>query len=143
MEKDTRNAIVIILLVAAGIVGAVFGSTVEFGYKGDGEWPPDREEIERSDPTIYLTIGTAVATVNLVIAVLLIVLYFQVYKEVKSDFTIGLIVVMFSFLLYALFSNPMIHDLFGFRAIGIGPFAWIPNLFAMVAMFILLYLSLE
>ena len=47
MEKDTRNAIFIILLVAAGIVGAVFGSTIELGFKGDEEWPPDRDEIER------------------------------------------------------------------------------------------------
>ena len=141
MEKDTRNAIIVLMIVVAAIVGAVFGNLMAVQF--DREDPPDREDIEKDDFTIYRTMAAAVATVNLVIALVLILLYMEVYRDVKSDFTVGLILVMMSFMLYALFSNPLIHSVFGFRAFGLGPFAIIPNIFAMIAMSTLLYLSLK
>jgi hypothetical protein len=139
MEKDTRNAIIVLMIVVAAIVGAVFGNMMENQF--EREDPPDREELEKKDSTIYRTLTAAVATVNLVIATGLLVLYIEVYRDVKSDFTVGLIMVTISFILYALFSNPLIHSVFGFRAFGLGPFAIIPNVFAMIAMSTLLYLS--
>ncbi len=141
MEKDTRNAIIVLMIVVAAIVGAVFGNLMATQF--DREDPPDREDIEKGDYTIYRTMAAAVATVNLVIALVLILLYLEVYRDVKSDFTVGLIMVTMSFMLYALFSNPLIHSVFGFRAFGLGPFAIIPNFFAMIAMSTLLYLSLK
>ena len=141
MEKDTRNAIIVLMIVVAAIVGAVFGNLMAAQF--DREDPPDREDIEKDDYAIYRTMAAAVATVNLVIALVLILLYIEVYRDVKSDFTVGLMMVTMSFMLYALFSNPLIHSVFGFRAFGLGPFAIIPNFFAMIAMSTLVYLSLK
>jgi hypothetical protein len=141
MEKDTRNVIIVLMIVVAAVVGGLFGSMMASQTNRDDI--PDKDEIERKDITLYRTLAAVVATVNLVIAAVLILLYVEVYRDVKSDFTVGLIMVMFSFLLYALFSNPLIHSIFGFRAFGLGPFALIPNVFAMIAMSTLLYLSLK
>jgi len=141
MEKDARNAILVILIIAAGIVGAVFGSMIDLQFEGKD--PPDDDEIERRDPTLYLIIASAVASINMLIASILIILYFQVYKKVKSEFTLGLIIMMFSLLLYAIFANPLTHSIFGFRAFGLGAFSIIPHVFATIAMSILLYLSLK
>ncbi len=141
MEKDTRNAILVILIIVAGIAGAVFGSMVDLRF--EGKEPPDPDEIERRDPTLYLTIGAAVATINMVIAVILIILYYEIYREVRSDFTLGLMLMMFSLLLYSIFANPLTHSIFGFRAFGIGAFSMIPHVFATIALSILLYLSLK
>ena len=143
MEKDTRNIIIVLMIVVAAIVGAAFASLTEVQFDRDRDDFPDPEEIEKRDFTIYRTTAAAVATVNLVIGAALIMLYLEVYREVKSDFTVGLIMVTLSLMLYALFSNPLVHSVFGFRAFGLGPFAMIPNFFAMVAMSTLLYLSLK
>lgn len=141
MEKDTRNAILVIIIIVAGIAGTAFGSMIDLQF--EGKEPPDDDEIERRDPTLYLIISSAVASINMVIASILIILYYQVYKEVKSEFTLGLIIVMFSLLLYAIFANPLTHAIFGFRAFGLGVFSIIPHVFATIAMSILLYLSLK
>ena len=141
MEKETRNVIIVLMIVVAAIAGAVFGNMME--SQADRDDIPDKEEIERKDISIYRTLAAVVATVNLVIAAVLILLYMEVYKDIRSDFTVGLIMVTISFMLYALFSNPLIHSIFGFRAFGLGPFAIIPNFFAMIAMSTLLYLSLK
>ena len=96
MEKDTRNIIIILMIVVAAIVGAAFASVIEVQFDRDRDDLPDPEEIEKQDFTIYRTTAAAVATVNLVIGAALIMLYLEVYREVKSDFTVGLIMVTLS-----------------------------------------------
>jgi len=54
---------------------------------------------------------------------------------------LGLVFVMFAMFIYAATSNPIIHALSGFCLSGLGPFTMIPDLFAMAALGILIYLS--
>jgi hypothetical protein len=70
-------------------------------------------------------------------------MYIRIYREVKSDFTIGLIVVMFALLFYAITSNPFTQYLFSYRGFGQGPFILLPDIFTTVALSVLLYLSLK
>ena len=40
-------------------------------------------------------------------------------------------------------TNPLVHWIFGFRAVGLGPFAMLPDLFTCVALAILPYLTVK
>ena len=75
--------------------------------------------------------------------IFLLITYIGIYREVKSEFTIGLIIFTMVLFFYAFTSNPMVHWVFGFRAFGLGPFAMLPNLFTCVALAVLLYLTLK
>jgi hypothetical protein len=86
---------------------------------------------------------TVISILNTALIIALLYIYAKIYRNIKSKFTAGLILTMFVLLLYAISSNPLLQILFGFRAFGMGPFAMIPDMFATVALVILLYLSLE
>ena len=67
--------------------------------------------------------------------------YVSVYREIKSDFSLGLIVVVVALLAYSVTSNPFFVLLFGFRGSGLGPFTLIPAIFNLFAAVALTYLS--
>lgn len=103
-----------------------------------------RFDKEREDPELlelHLKLKTAITFANMTISLMLIFIYYKLYKETRSEFTMGLIVVMASFFIYALTSNPILPRLIGFPAIGFGLFSMIPDIFATIALFTLLYLS--
>ncbi|MEM2905338.1 MAG: hypothetical protein QW587_06345 [Candidatus Bathyarchaeia archaeon] len=100
--------------------------------------PPPPGDIE-----LFYTIQTVVSTINIALTIILLTIYMDIYRKTKSEFTIGLMIFSIVFLLYAFASNPIVHWAFGFRAFGLGAFAMLPNLFACVALSVLLYLSLK
>jgi hypothetical protein len=142
MKKSTSVIIIIALILTAGIVGAILGSTIS-----ESQRKPeiDREELRKARESVdtFIIIKTAVTTINITISLLLIGLYVNIYRKIKSDFTLGLIIVMFSMLIYAVTSNPFFHAIFGYGGFGLGPFTMISDLFATVALITLLYLSLK
>ncbi|HEX7482470.1 MAG TPA: hypothetical protein VF350_03275, partial [Candidatus Bathyarchaeia archaeon] len=58
-------------------------------------------------------------------------------------FTVGLIIFALAFLLKDIASHPFVVGLFNFRAYGLGPFAFLPGLFELTALSVLLYLSVR
>ena len=162
MDKKKRIMIILAIILIAGTIGASLGyyfadSLKSPIFKRDFDKDSDddinktnpprdyKEEIERAEENfeIYVSMKTAVTLINTVIALILIGMYVNIYRKVKSDFTIGLIVVMFALLLYAITSNPFIHTLFSYRGFGMGPFIMLPDIFATIALSVLLYLSLK
>ncbi len=105
------------------------------------EWairPPPPGDIE-----VFYTVKAVISSINLTLLVFLLVTYIDIYRKTKSEFTIGLMIFAMVLLLYALSSNPLVHQIFGFRAFGLGPFAMLPDLFTLVALITLLYLTLK
>ena len=100
--------------------------------------PPARGDIE-----LYYTLNTVISSINVTLLIFLLITYIGIYRKIKSEFTIGLIIFSMVLLFYALASNPMVHWAFGFRAFGLGPFAMLPNLFTCVASAVLLYLTIK
>jgi hypothetical protein len=98
--------------------------------------PPPPGDIE-----LYYTVKVVLTTVNAALLIFLFSAYLGVYRKIKSDFTIGLMVFSVVLLLYALSSNPLLQWVLGFRAFGLGPFAMLPDLFTCVALSVLLYLT--
>lgn len=138
MKKVVKIGIIIGIILIAGIIGATLGylnSEDQFNNQMKGK---NNEDFE-----ILFIIKTIITMINIGISSILITLYINTYRKIKSDFTIGLIVVMFSLLVYAITSNPLFHLGFGFRGYGMGPFTVIPDLFSSIALGVLLYLSLK
>ena len=95
------------------------------------------------DIELFYTAKAVVSTINVTLLFFLLVTYIDIYAETKSDFTIGLMIFSIALLFYALASNPIVHWIFGFRALGLGPFAMLPDVFLCIASVVLLYLTLR
>ena len=81
-------------------------------------------------------------TFNVVILLFLAGTYVGIYREMPNPFTLSLLLFTVSLLLYALTSNPLIPRLLGFRGgVDLGPFTFLPDLFASFATVVLLYQS--
>lgn len=101
---------------------------------------PPLEEI-RGDFEFFYVAQSVLSTVNVALLVFLLTTYIDIYRKTRSHFTLGLIIFSLVFLLRALTANPLFMWVFGFRALGLGPFALLPDLLEFVALSVLLYLS--
>ncbi len=95
------------------------------------------------DIELFYKVKTMLSTINATLLVLLLATYIDLYKKLKSEFTLGLILFSLILLLYAISSNPLLQSFFGYWAFGLGPFAMLPDLFATFALAVLLYLTMK
>lgn len=93
------------------------------------------------DWELFYSLKTILSTINALLLLVLTVTYLDMYRKTHSELIIGLVVFSFVLLFYALVSNPILIRLFGFRLFGLGPFAMLPDLFTLIALSILLYLT--
>lgn len=137
MKKSVGTIIGLALtaVVVEGLVVDLCASAQKDGAMGDHRAGGDLD--------LFYTAKTIISFVNIALSIALLVIYISIYREIKSNFTASLIVVMLVFLLYAITSNPLIHGAFRYHASGLGLFAMLPDLFATIALIILLYLSLK
>jgi hypothetical protein len=63
--------------------------------------------------------------------------------KTRSEFTVGLILFASFFLMKDITWSPFIVRFAGFDLFGLGPFAFLPDLFELIALAVLLYLSVE
>lgn len=89
----------------------------------------------------YYTLKGVLSTVNLVLLVVLLLLYLGVYSDTRSEFAVGLIIFALAMMMYAIASNPWLQSGFGFRGSGLGPFAFFPDLFTLIALVVLLFFA--
>jgi hypothetical protein len=139
MSKKPKILIILVALVALSLLSAFWAVT------NLSEPPPgvSRFPIFPGDIEPFYIIGTVISTINVTLLIILLIMYVQIYRKTRSEFTIGLIIFSAVLLLYALASSPIVRSIFGFRAVGLGPFAMLPDLFTCVALVILLYLTVK
>jgi len=81
-------------------------------------------------------------TLNLLLLVALAVIYVQLYRDLPNKYTASLLVLSLTLLLYAGTSNPLVHNVLGFRPRpNIGAFVFVPDFFIGLAILVLLYQS--
>lgn len=138
--RDTLLVVVLALVVAA-VLTTLVSVPLPLGRGGMGG--PGMGMGQR-----FETIGTLlrvkafVASFNAVVLLALGWSYLRVYREVPSEFARSLLLVTVALFLYALASNPIVHVLLGYRGgVGLGPFTFLPDLFAAFAAVTLLYQS--
>jgi hypothetical protein len=105
--------------------------------------PPQPPGPPPGDNESYYNIKVVLSVVNVTLLISILIIYIGIYREIRSKITIGQILVILALLAYAITSNPALQLAFGYRAEGLGPFAMIPDLFAAIALAILLEMSLE
>jgi hypothetical protein len=96
-------------------------------------------------PNMLLINLKMVATLgNIILLLCLLAIYAKSYEHIKSKFALGLIAFVILLLVQAFTSNPFVHVMWGFRRIdALGLFTIVPDLFELVALVILLYISLK
>ena len=139
MNQNTRIWLFLIILIVVAFLATLWATS--------GIWLPPSLFEHRGplpqDIEFFYTANTVVSSVNVTLSAFLLVTYIGIYRKTRSEFTIGLVIFSLVFLLNALASNPFIMWAFGYRPIGLGPFALLPDLFTFVALAVLLYLSLK
>ena len=97
-----------------------------------------------AEPGIETDLRMFLSTYNVLLLLVLTWSYLVVYRDLPNRFTGSLLLFAVALLLYAMASNPAVHVLFGFRGgPELGPFAFLPDLFAAFAVTVLLYQSFQ
>ncbi len=146
MSSKIKIGLTFILIAAVGLFAALWAFTVETNtplLEPRPFRPPTSNFNFRGDLEVFYIAKTVISSINLTLVIVLLGTYVSLYRKTKSEFVIGLIVFTLVLLLYTLVSNPIVMYLAGFRAFGLGPFAMLPDLFASIALVILLYLTLK
>ena len=151
MKRKKQIGIIIIILVVEVILLAYLATTFAPTpiYEPRRPYTPynltylDENWYYAGDIELFYIVKTVLSTINATLLIFLMVIYIDLYNKLKSEFTIGLLIFSMILLLYALVSNPILQNIFGFRGIGLGPFAMLPDLFTCLALVLLLYLTLK
>lgn len=89
-----------------------------------------------------LQVKLFVAIFNVALLLVLLWNYVSIYRELPNRFTLSLVVFSVALLLYALSSIPLLPLVMGFgHGSMFGPFTFLPDIFASVAVIVVLYQS--
>jgi len=145
MNRKQKIAILLIALLALTALASFLLAEYQNIQRRGSNFPfmtrqymPNPADIE-----LYYIARTVFSTINIVLTVILIVNYVSIYLKTKSEFTIGLSLFAFFFLIKDLTWSPFVIGFAGFGIFGLGPFAFLPDLFEMAALLILFYLSVK
>ena len=104
----------------------------------------DPDTLKRFEKHIenYFMFRIILSSLNMILYGYILYLYTLLYRETSSKFSFGLIMLSGALLVYSLTSNPMVLQLFrGSEPIWFGIFNFIPDIFASLAAFIMIYLT--
>ncbi|MGB9741008.1 MAG: hypothetical protein ACP5IM_06960 [Candidatus Bathyarchaeia archaeon] len=143
MSQKSRTWLLLMLLPLLLVV-AILAATwaVSTFWYPRFPWQSRHSEIP-GDIEFFYVAKTVVSTINITLLIFLLLVYVDLYRKTRAEFTIGLMIFSATLLLYALASNPIVISTFGFRLFGLGPFALLPDLFTFVALMVLVYLSIK
>jgi hypothetical protein len=143
MSRNLRFLVLLVLMLAlAGV--AVIIAAYQFEVKTHPTFPFGQPfRLNPADLEFYYVARAVFSTINVVLLIILIVNYALIYVKTKSEFTVGLILFATFFLMKDIAWSPFVVVFAGFNVFGLGPFAFLPDLFELVALSVLLYLSIK
>ena len=139
-KKERKNnysfkAVGFTLLVVVLCIGIFFVADLLTPFRG----LESREEFRALHESQFLLMNS-VSTVMFLISIYLVFIYMKDYIELRSSFTLGILLAVVSFMLFAISSNPLLHMMLGvFGKQGI--FELIPMVFATMSLGILAWVS--
>ncbi len=141
MNNRQLTGFLLVCMMIAAILGYLVSTALVAPMLGG----PDLPRFIRPPEVVefFAILKTIISFVNVALILFILGVYINIYRTMRTRFTLSLVTVMLLLLLYAVTSNPLLHVGFGFQAVGLGPFAIIPDIFTTVALLILFYLSLE
>jgi hypothetical protein len=144
MNRNLRNWLILLTVIVVAILATLWATSILWFPRSPFEprLPPPLEKI-LGDIELFYTVETIVSVINVTLSIFLLLMYINIYRKTRSEFTIGLIIFSTVLLLHAFVSIPLTHGVFGFYDFGLGPFAMLPDLFTCLALGVLLYLTFK
>jgi hypothetical protein len=144
MSKNIKILTLLTISLAVAALVILVASYVS-DQNSQQPWPLIRRPYfpNPADLDFYYVARTVFSTINIVLLVVLIINYLSIYLKTKSEFTVGLVLFAVFFLMKDIAWSPFVVRFAGFDVFGLGPFAFLPDLFELIALSVLLYLSVE
>jgi hypothetical protein len=146
-EPGNGSAALFTLVLIAGAIGLIVVSSLLLPGIGRAIRPP--EPLAHAPPAGDLApfennIGLSLffSLLNVGLAIYILFTYVKDYLAVKSSFTLGMVVFVFSFLLYAISSLPLVHMVLGPYGIA-SRLSVVPMVFSAICLMIFAKLSNE
>ncbi len=131
--------VVLVTLIAVALLAGLWAALTFYD-----PWKPLTRPGEIAGDLQLFYIGkTVFSTLNIALLSFLTLTYADIYRKMRSQFTIGLLMFSLVFLMKEFMSNPMVIRFSGFALFGLGPFALLPDVFEFMALTMLLYLSVK
>lgn len=130
------------ILILVGFFAAFWAASILY-TPVEQRQPPRGQNLIFYDYEFFYFAHAIFSTLNIALLIILLITFVSVYKKTKSEFSFGLIIFGFAFLLKDLFSSPFTASIFHFYPMGLGPFIVLPDLFEFAALTVLLYLSIK
>jgi hypothetical protein len=149
MNKTVRNWLILATLIVVTLLAILWATSTSWlppspwGHRLPPVLPPPYEIAE--DWEFFYAAETVISTINAALSIFLLLIYVDIYRKTRSEFTIGLIIFSAVLLLHAITSIPFVYHAFGFGwfVFSLGPFAMLPDLFTCAALVVLLFLSVK
>ncbi|MCL2477074.1 hypothetical protein [Candidatus Bathycorpusculum sp.] len=145
MNRKQAILVLLIALLVLSVCAAVLMTFYQTEVKNSQPFPFEAR-VYRPNPAdleLYYWARTILSTINVVLISVLIVSYVSIYLRTKSEFTIGLLLFATFLLIKEVAWSPFVIGVLGFGLFGLGPFAFLPDLFEMAALLVLFYLNIK
>ena len=142
MKKRTLIGIYIVSVIVAVVIGVILSAVMIDVLEGS-EFPIPIPPEFLPALKVALTIKTVVSFVNIALIFLMLGIYIDLYRKIKTNFTAGLLLLIVVLLLNSLTANPILFLRFEGAFVVPGMGFIIPELFSTIALTVLFYLSLE
>jgi hypothetical protein len=146
MSRNLKFLILLIFVLALAALAVVIASYQFYSQQTTNPIfnPFGRPyRLNPADLEFYYVARTVFSSINIILLIILIINYASIYVKTKSEFTIGLLLFASFFLMKDIAWSPFVVSIAGFNVFGLGPFAFLPDLFELVALSVLLYLSIK
>ena len=143
MSNRFKIGIILTIVIAVAVVTALWALVALHEPAFQLRRTPPPGTFIPGDFEYFYVAFTIISTINITLLVIVLLSYISIYSKTRSPFTVALIIFALAFLLKDIASHPFVVGLFSFRAYGLGPFAFLPGLFELTALSVLLYLSVR
>lgn len=127
MKPRTEMMAVVSFSVAVGVVSAILTSNAIFA------------PVQLVKTAIVVKVFFS--SMNAILLAGLVLNYAKIYRNMPTPTSRVLLIFSFGLMFYAISSNPLVHLIFGYEFIPLGPFTYIPDLFVTAATLSILYES--
>jgi hypothetical protein len=132
----------VILLILWGPLGMLYSLFSQPGRPLLEQMTPQELMAISNMLVLYIQGRTVLALINTCLLLYLMILYYNMYRETKSNFSLCLILFSATLFLYSITSNPILIWINGFNGTNIfNMFNFLPDVFTTLASAILIYLS--
>jgi len=147
MKREQKIVILLVaLLVLTGIAAflvASYQANVRSGFGFPLFQQPRQYIFNPADLELYYIARAVFSTINIVLTIIIIVSYADLYLKTRAPFTAVLLLFAMLFLIKDITWSPFVIGWFKFTLLGLGPFAMLPDMFETAALMVLFYLAVK